>query len=507
MLKQFLNNKKNKKNPYEILVVKNEKLNLKKLIDIVRENLTTWKNDEKLNDEMIKNLKYAIEGDLRYKNIIIKEIENFLIQTQKQINKKNIDILIKQYHINYYDNLYGEYDKNNPNEVKIYNYFNKFVISENSPIEKKYKKLAQIIYQENYGLSVIDEIADDINEINGIWTNSPTDIRIQYKGLKRKIKKLYFENQNKYIQTIANATSYDAEGDIGKDNPIILCSRRNGSRVTIIFTPITDTPYINIRNFNNNIATKEDILRERTHNEVIMKFNELIFKGLPNFSIIGVMGAGKTTYLRSLISEYDDNLGILTIEPTNELRLKDYYPNKDVRKHIYNRKFTPSDLLEISFREDRDIILQGEIRTPDEAYIDIYVKQRIARGSGNTYHAGGFEEFMITMRNLLMQTGLYKDYKIAEIDVAISNDLLYQLLYDEYTGRRYVNKISEIEIVDKINLKYKERVIFKYNKRKDDWEVKNIISDKLIKKLKQKSTFTEEIEKELLDLLKTNKVD
>lgn len=484
---------------YEKLVVKEEGLNLKKIIEKTKEELPIWQDDPVLNEEISKNIRYATEGDLRHKEIVKKNIVNYLIANHKQINGDNIDSIIKQYHINYYNNLYEIKDTDNFYEKRIYYYFEKFRIKLDSTLEEKYKRLAQIIYQEIYGLSVIDEIVDDINNIDGIWTNGANHVRIQFKGLKRRVKGLFFENENTYKQAIANATSYDALQDIGMDNPKALCSRRNGSRITVIFPPIYKTPYINIRNFNNNIVTKEDILKEGTHNEKIMMFNELVLKGLPNFSIIGPMGAGKTTYLRMIIGEYDENLGILVIQPTDELRLEEYYPNKDIRTHIYSKEHTPSELLELSFREDRDIIFQGEIRTPQEAYMDVYVKQRVARGSGDTYHARDFNEFITTRRNLLMQTMLYKDHEIAELDVAFSNDLIYQLLYDTETGRRYVNKISEIEKIGRDT--FKERIIFEYDGNLDDWIIKNDLSDNLYKKLCEEKSFLNESYKKLKKLL------
>lgn len=482
------------------LVVKEEGLNLKHIISNTKMELPLWNNDVLAAEEMTRNIKYATEGDKRYKEIIKRRIMTYLIDEYNQINKDNIDLVIKQYHVNYYNNLFSDTIPENIYERRIYDYFEKYRLQEMDSIEKKYLRLAQIVYQECYGLSVIDELSDDVDNINGLWTNNIDDIRIQFKGIKRRVKNLKFENEISYLQTIANSTSYDSQHDIGADNPMALCSRRNGSRITAIFPPIYKMAYLNIRNFNHNIVTKKDILRENSHNEKIMIFNELVIKGLPNFSIIGPMGAGKTTYLRMIIGEYDKNLGILVIQPTDELRLEEYYPEKDIRTHIYSKEHTPLDLLELSFREDRDIIFQGEIRTPQEAYMDIYVKQRVAKGSGDTYHARDFTEFITTRRNLLMQTMLYKDNRTAEVDIAESNDLIYQLLYDTETGHRYVNKISEVEKLE--NGDFKERIIFEYDIEKNDWIVKNDLSDKLYKKLREEKRFDKDIEKRLRDLLK-----
>lgn len=487
---------------YNKLVVKEEGLDLKSIIAKTQAELPIWENDSTVNEEISKNLRYATEGDLRHKEVIKKKIVSYLISAHKQIDNKNIDSIIKQYHINYYTNLFASALPENIYEKKIYDYFERYVLDTDATLEEKYIRLAQIIYQECYGLSIIDELADDINNINGLWTNSISDIRIQYQGLKRRVSGLKFENENSYKQAIANATSYDAKQDIGADNPTALCSRRNGSRITAIFPPIYRIGYLNVRNFNDNVVTKHDILKQGSHDENIILFNECVTKGLPNFSIIGPMGAGKTTYLRMIIGEYDENLGILVIQPTDELRLENYYKDMDIRTHIYSKEHTPSDLLELSFREDRDIIFQGEIRTPQEAYMDIYVKQRVAKGSGDTYHARSFNEFITTRRNLLMQTMLYRDHVAAEMDIADSNDLVYQLLYDTETGRRYVNKISEVEKLG--DGKFKERVIFEYDKDTDGWVIKNDLSEILYKRLGEEKRFSKAVESKLRSLLSEN---
>lgn len=501
MLDWLTKNKKQDNKLYNKLVVREEGLSLKNIIARTQADLPSWGNDSIVNEEVSRNIRYATEGDLRHKEVTKNKIASYLFNVHDHINQENIDSIIKQYHVNYYTNLFKSEVPSNKYEKQIFDYFERFKLNLDDSLDDKFKRLVQIIYQECYGLSVIDELADDVNNINGLWTNSVNDIRIQFRGIKRRVRGLKFENDNSYTQTIINATSYDATQDIGKDNPKSLCSRRNGSRITAIFSPIYKIPYLNIRNFNDNIVNKYDLLREKSLDEKIIAFNEYVTKGLPNFSIIGPMGAGKTTFLRMLIGEYDENLGILVLQPTDELRLENYYPDMDIRTHISSKDQTPSDLLELSFREDRDILFQGEIRSPQEAYMDIYVKQRVARGSGDTYHARDFAEFITTRRNLLMQTMLYKDNVTAETDIAISNDLIYQLLYDTETGQRYVNKISEVEKLE--GGSFKERIIIEYNNKLETWEIRNNLSESLYARLRQENRF-KSVESKLRDLLSGN---
>jgi len=197
-------NKKDTPSIYQKLVVIDENLSLKSIIKQVMNELTEWKKDDEQNREMINNIKLAVEGDLKYKKWVKNEITTYLIKNFPQIKEETIDSIIKQYYLNYYCNLFADEVPSDPYERNIYEYFNRFVISENSSLERKYQKLVSIIFQENWGLGAIDELAEDRENINGVWTNSRRDIRIQYKGLKRRVKNIFFENNKSYENAIIN---------------------------------------------------------------------------------------------------------------------------------------------------------------------------------------------------------------------------------------------------------------------------------------------------------------
>jgi len=489
-------------NIYEKIIQKDRKINLKELINIVRDEFPVWKNEETQNRELSEYIDGATKGDLVYKNIVKREIKSYLLETQKYINSENIDEFIKQYYINYYDNLFikqKDYESLKDTlsiyEKNIYNYFEKYVLTSGSTYDEKYEKLSSILYQENYGLGAIDEIADDYENINGLWTNNKNDVYIQFKGLKARVRNLFFEDNSSYENVIKNSTAYDAQFDISQADPIVFCSRKSGSRVTAIFPPVNVTPCLNIRNFNESINSLENLVELNTINEKIKRFLELLVKGRPNFSVIGAMGSGKTTFLRALMGIYDKRLSYLTIEASDELRLYKFLKDFDIRSHIYSKKNLPDICLEASYREDRDIILQGEVRTAVEAYNAVYVKNKVAKGSGDSYHAAGFKEYMITRRNLLMETGKYQNYIQAEMDLAYSEDIIYIFKYEPNTGYRYLEKISEIEVLS--DESYRERVLIKYDENDKCWYSEENISKYLEERLLYEKNFSQ---KDLINL-------
>lgn len=464
--------------------------------------------------EFITRYKYFYKLILTSPSAKVYEIDNILdLDTSLMDNSKNIlnlqviaeegewklticgkrrhkNIRLKELQIKIADFLFQQIVCN-PRDDDIYNYFEQFRLSENSPFEDKIKRLSTIVFQENWGLGVIDEFCDDLENINEVWANNYDDIHIQFKGVKRKIKNIKFSSFEKYDNAIKNAISFDAPVDISASEPRVLCSRATGSRVTATYPPITTNPSINIRNFDERINSLDYLEKLGSFDTNTKNILKLLFKGKPNFDILGEMGAGKTTFLRAALNEYDTNSAICTIEASDELRLSKYLKNHDIRSHLYSKTFSPSECLELALRENRDIIIQGEIRTAEEAYLDIQVKNRVGKGSGGTYHATSISNFLITRRQLLMESQKYHSAEQAENDIVESEHIIILLSYNPATGERYLVSISEICKDDKEEHKnFKDLPII--IKEKDKWVCKNRPSERLKNALFLEKIFSEQ---------------
>ena len=76
---------------------------------------------------------------------IKEEITKICLKDLKdEIKEENIDDIIKQYHIDYYHNVYGGNDYDDP----FYKLFENMVLSEYDDFEVKLDRLVQIVYQE-----------------------------------------------------------------------------------------------------------------------------------------------------------------------------------------------------------------------------------------------------------------------------------------------------------------------------------------------------------------------
>lgn len=449
---------------------------LQDIINSIKEIMENYKEDKELKLLHQKKIDQAAAGSVEAKGYVKEEIMKVCLKNlNDSITESNIDDLIKQYHINYYENIYSD----DPND-KFYKLFEHMMLSESDEFEVKIERLVQIIYQELYGLGVIDELCEGHIDETGV--NGKDYVWIQVGGLKRQLKKIHFQSQAILQKKVSTAISFDSKNDITASEPIVYCQRMNGSRVTAVIPPVAKYPILNIRHFHLANVTKYDLVDKATLTKDAVKFIELVFKGRPNFLIIGQQGSGKSTLLRVLLNEVSDAIGIGTIENMFELNLDDYYPNKNVVALQSTEKFPADKLFELMLRQNRDIVLLGEIRSSNEAVETINAMLRQCRGSAATFHSSSPTRAVHDLRNLCMRSAQYKDFLTAQFDVADAIDLILEGRLDYETGKRYINRISVVE-ADEDNYKFEVSDIFKYNHDKKELEPIQCVSDKFLEKL------------------------
>ena len=461
---------------------------LQDIINSIKDIMENYKEDKELKLLHQKKIDQAAAGGIEAKSYVKEEIMKVCLKDlNTKITEENIDDLIKQYHVNYYENIYGD----DPDD-RFCQLFEHMVLSENDDFDVKIDRLVQIIYQELYGLGVIDELCEGHIDETGV--NGKDYIWIQVGGLKRQMKKLHFQSQAILQKKVSTAISFDSKNDITASEPIVYCQRMNGSRVTAVIPPVAKYPILNIRHFHLANVTKYDLVDKATLTKEAVRFIELVFKGRPNFLIIGQQGSGKSTLLRVLLNEVSDAIGIGTIENMFELNLDDYYPNKNVIALQSTEKFPADKLFELMLRQNRDIVLLGEIRSSNEAVETINAMLRQCRGSAATFHSSSPTRAVHDLRNLCMRSSQYKDFLTAQFDVADAIDLILEGRLDYETGKRYINRISVVEANDE-DYKFEVNDIFKYNHDKKVLEPVQCVSDKFMEKLLDYGMPIENIEK------------
>lgn len=427
----------------------------------------------------------ATDGCEESREYMLKWICRILESTKDKVNPSNIDSIISQYHIDYFHNIYSHDDENlikTPVDREIEQHFQRYSIEHEDCFEKKLRKLAQIVYQELYGYSILDELVFD-SGFNEVACNRANYIWIQYKGIKRRIPNPLFRFYDEYFyrRVIENRITAPAREEMNAGEPFINCTLKNGFRVTAARPPLSRYYVVNIRLF----TYKDSAAGQRNRfmaDKMLNIVKILAKKGRRNIAIIGEQGSGKTTAADELIiKNLDDHLSIGLAEYTHELDVSGNHVVKNVVELQYGKEFQPSDITEMFFRFNRDIIIYGEVRSPMEAFEMIKAMLRQSRGSLFTFHSSSVRRMIHDLRQLLMQTQYYTDYREAQFDVADAVDIVIQINLDRLTGVRYVNKISEV-IADEQDMSFSVRDLFAYDRENKKYLVnKDGLSSNLIK--------------------------
>lgn len=422
----------------------------------------------------------SIKGNKEARQLMLASIKTAL--EKMSFKEDQIDKFIKEYHVDYFSNIYTgsviKISNYSPVDKEIAKYFSRFSIKLNSK-EEKLNMLAQIIYQELYGFSILDMLVYD-DGFDEIGASRHDYIWIQYKGIKKRIPNpdFKFKNEDHYKKIIEDRLTSTAREELNAGNPIIYTVLENGARVTAARPPLSRYHTVGIRLFNYQKSKAEEEFIDKR----IKKLIELIVKkGRRNVAIIGEQGSGKTTLADILISMISKDIAIGLAENTHELNLSVKYPEKNIIEFQYGKEYSPSDVMEMFFRFNRDIVIFGEVRGPLEAFEMTKAMLRQARGSMFTFHTSSVERMIHDLRQLLMQTGYYTDYKEASFDVADAINIVIHIKLDRNTGHRYIYRVAEIEAISN-NMTYKINDLFVYNKENGKYYINpNGISKTMIK--------------------------
>ncbi len=471
-----------------------QKLSLRELMNYIEEelringlneikNIHDGKSDF-LEDSRQHQKRLAVDGSIQAREFMLNSIYFLLIERIEIINADNIDAFLKEYHIDYYQNIYTGGDKKcllKPIDNEIMKHLSRYSISPQDEYDIKLQKLTQIIYQEVYGYGILDELIFDVS-LNEVACTRRDYIWLQYNGIKRHIPntKFIFKNEESYRKVIENRLTSTAREEMNAGAPLINAILNNGARVTALRPPLSKYYVVNIRLF----ASKAQLVRYRSkfvENRIARIIELLASKGRRNVAIIGEQGSGKTTAADELIiKQLDSDISIGLAENIHELNISSNYPHKNIVELQYTKEFKPSDITEIFFRLNRDIVIYGEVRNSYEAFEMIKAMLRQARGSLFTFHSSSTRRMIHDLRQLLMQTGYYTDFREAQFDVADAVDLVVHIKLDRETGQRYVYKVSEV-LAEEGSMSFQINDLFIFDKERGKyWANRNGLSKEQI---------------------------
>jgi pilus assembly protein CpaF len=320
-------------------------------------------------------------------------------------------------------------------------------------LEEREKIIAELI-DEVAGFGPLSNLLGDAF-VSEIMVNGPDNVYAEKNGMMA-LTDIKFESSRQLLQTIEKIMA-PTQRRVDESSPYVDASLPDGSRVNIVLPPLSLVgPIITIRKFSRDIATMDDLIKRDTLTDKMAKFLIAAIRAKLNIIFAGATGVGKTTTLNVLSHYIDESERIITIEDTNELRLKQKHvvPLEARQANVEGKgEVTIRDLFKNSLRMRPDRIILGEIRGSEA----LDMLQAISSGHDGALavlHASSpsdvvsrIETMIITSNTAIPLWAIRRQMSNA-IDIIVMQEQLLD-------GRRKVTHITEVQGVqnDEVVLK------------------------------------------------------
>ncbi|MDD2865936.1 MAG: CpaF family protein [Candidatus Omnitrophota bacterium] len=320
-------------------------------------------------------------------------------------------------------------------------------------LEEREKIIAELI-DEVAGFGPLSNLLGDAF-VSEIMVNGPDNVYAEKNGMMA-LTDIKFESNRQLLQTIEKIMA-PTQRRVDESSPYVDASLPDGSRVNIVLPPLSLVgPIITIRKFSRDIATMDDLIKRDTLTDKMAKFLIAAIRAKLNIIFAGATGVGKTTTLNVLSHYIDESERIITIEDTNELRLKQKHvvPLEARQANVEGKgEVTIRDLFKNSLRMRPDRIILGEIRGSEA----LDMLQAISSGHDGALavlHASSpsdvvsrIETMIITSNTAIPLWAIRRQMSNA-IDIIVMQEQLLD-------GRRKVTHITEVQGVqnDEVVLK------------------------------------------------------
>lgn len=323
--------------------------------------------------------------------------------------------------------------------------------TEYCPLEQK-KEIIRQVYSSIRGLGVLDTIMRD-DTITEVMINGYNNIFIEQNG--RLFRSNYSFESNEKLADIARRFVGMAGREIDDANPIVDTRLADGSRVNVVFPPISLIgPIVTVRKFSKTPMTVEKLIQYGSITPNIANVLKELVKARYNIFIAGGTGSGKTTFLNALSNFIPSDERVITIEDSAELQIKGISNLVSLETRNKNSagkgQITMQDLIKSSLRMRPDRIVVGEVRG-EEALDMLQAMNTGHDGSLSTGHANSSYDMLSRLETMVLRGASGLPLEAVRQQIASALDIIIHLS----RLRDHSRKVMEIvEVVGYENGKY-----------------------------------------------------
>lgn len=320
----------------------------------------------------------------------------------------------------------------------------RLLASENDPLNlQEREQLVEQVIDEVFGLGPIEPLVRD-STVSDILVNTHDQVYVERSGRLERTDVVFKDDQH-LLQVIDRIVSRVGRR-IDDSSPMVDARLEDGSRVNAIIGPLAvDGPHLSIRKFRTDVLSEDDLLRNETVTEEMLRFLQATVRTRLNILISGGTGSGKTTLLNVLSGSIPTSERIVTIEDSAELQLRQPHvvrletrpPNVEGKGEIDQRQLVINAL---RMRPDRIIV--GEVRGAEA--VDMLQAMNTGHdGSLTTLHANSPRDALRRLETMISMAQLNLNERGMRQQIASALDLVVHVsrLAD---GSRRVMRVSEI---------------------------------------------------------------